>query len=108
MSPASVAGAGLLRAGSRSGTCGRYNPRRLWKPSKHQSPELGDNMSTAFDPTAFKSTTRAQWEAAASAWHEWGPVIEDWLAAATATMLDDALVTGGSRVLDIAAGAGGQ
>jgi SAM-dependent methyltransferase len=65
-------------------------------------------MTTTFDPTAFKSTTRAQWEAAARAWHEWGPAIEDWLRAATATMLDDAHLTTGSRVLDIAAGAGGQ
>jgi SAM-dependent methyltransferase len=65
-------------------------------------------MSTTFDPTAFKSTTRAQWEAAAGAWHGWGPAIEDWLGTATATMLDDAHLATGSRVLDIAAGAGGQ
>ena len=65
-------------------------------------------MTTTFDPTAFKSTTRAQWEAAAGAWHEWGPAIEDWLGAATGTMLDAARLTAGSRVLDGAAGAGGQ
>jgi SAM-dependent methyltransferase len=65
-------------------------------------------MSTTFDPTTFKSTTRAQWEAAAPAWHEWGPAIEGWLGAATETMLDDARLTTGSRVLDVAAGAGGQ
>lgn len=65
-------------------------------------------MTTTFDPVAFKATTRAQWESAASAWHEWGPAIEDWLGAATERMLDDAGVSMGTRVLDVAAGAGGQ
>jgi SAM-dependent methyltransferase len=65
-------------------------------------------MSTTFDPDVFKSTTRAQWEAAAGAWHEWSGAIEDWLGAATATMLDDVRLSNGSRVLDVAAGAGGQ
>ena len=65
-------------------------------------------MSTTFDPVAFKSTTRAQWQSAAEAWHRWGPAIEDWLGAATDRMLDDARVSTGSRVLDVAAGAGGQ
>ena len=65
-------------------------------------------MTTTFDPVAFKATTRAQWESAASAWHEWGPAIEDWLGAATERMLDDAGVSTGTRVLDVAAGAGGQ
>lgn len=64
--------------------------------------------TTAFDPAAFKSTTRAQWEAAAAAWHRWGPTIEDWLGQATEVMLDDVHLTQGSRVLDVAAGAGGQ
>ncbi|WP_332661704.1 class I SAM-dependent methyltransferase [Aeromicrobium sp.] len=65
-------------------------------------------MSITFDPVQFKSTTLAQWEAAADAWHRWGPTIESWLGSATETMLDDAGVTTGSRVLDVAAGAGGQ
>ena len=63
-------------------------------------------MTTTFDPVAFKATTRAQWESAASAWHEWGPSIEDWLGAATERMLDEAGVSTGTRVLDVAAGAG--
>ena len=37
-----------------------------------------------------------------------GPVIEDWLGAATELMLDLAQIGPGSRVLDVAAGAGGQ
>jgi len=65
-------------------------------------------MTTTFDPATFKTTTRAQWEAAAGAWHEWGPAIETWLGTATETMLDQAHLTSGARVLDIAAGAGGQ
>ncbi|KGN39865.1 class I SAM-dependent methyltransferase [Knoellia aerolata] len=65
-------------------------------------------MSTTFDPVAFKSTTRTQWESAAEAWHRWGPAVESWLGEATERMLDDVHLTAGSRVLDVAAGAGGQ
>jgi len=65
-------------------------------------------MTTAFDPVTFKSTTRAQWEAAAEAWDRWGPAIEEWLGEATGLMLDDCHLQAGSRVLDVAAGAGGQ
>lgn len=65
-------------------------------------------MTITFDPVAFKRITRAQWESAAQAWHGWGPAIERWLCAATEQMLADAALTSGSRVLDVAAGAGGQ
>jgi SAM-dependent methyltransferase len=65
-------------------------------------------MSSTFNPQQYKTTTRAQWEDAAEAWHRWGPVIELWLGAATERMLDNAGITTGSRVLDVAAGAGGQ
>jgi ubiquinone/menaquinone biosynthesis C-methylase UbiE len=61
-----------------------------------------------FDAEQYKRTTRQQWQDAAEAWHRWGPTIEDWLGAATEQMLDAAGVTAGSRVLDVAAGAGGQ
>lgn len=61
-----------------------------------------------FDPDQYKKTTRAQWEDAAEAWHRWGPTLEEWLGEATEAMLDAAGVTAGSRVLDVAAGAGGQ
>jgi SAM-dependent methyltransferase len=64
--------------------------------------------TTAFDPHRYKVTTRAQWEDAAEAWHRWGPVIEAWLGPVTERMLDAAAVGPGSRVLDVAAGAGGQ
>ena len=61
-----------------------------------------------FDPVAYKSTTTAQWEAAADSWHAWGPTLESWLGPATELMLDLAAVSAGARVLDVAAGAGGQ
>ncbi|MBW3548401.1 MAG: methyltransferase domain-containing protein, partial [Actinobacteria bacterium] len=62
----------------------------------------------AFDPIHYKTTTRQQWEDAAEAWHRWGPTLEAWLGEATERMLDAAGVANGSRVLDVAAGAGGQ
>jgi SAM-dependent methyltransferase len=65
-------------------------------------------VTTTFDPQQYKRTTRAQWEDAAEAWHRWGPAIESWLGPATERMLDAAGVASGSRVLDVAAGAGGQ
>jgi SAM-dependent methyltransferase len=61
-----------------------------------------------FDPAAYKETTRVQWDDAAEAWHRWGSFLERWLGEATELMLDLAAVDGASRVLDIAAGAGGQ
>jgi len=66
-------------------------------------------MSAAtFDPIAYKRTTAEQWDAAAEPWHRWGPTLEDWLGEATEVMLDLAGVGVGARVLDVAAGAGGQ
>jgi SAM-dependent methyltransferase len=64
--------------------------------------------ATQFDPIKYKETTREQWQAAAEPWYRWGPTLEEWLGQATETMLDMAEVGPGSRVLDIAAGAGGQ
>ena len=64
--------------------------------------------TATFDPIRYKETTRAQWQSAAEAWHRWGPTLSAWLGPATETMLDLAGVTSGSRVLDVAAGAGEQ
>jgi SAM-dependent methyltransferase len=61
-----------------------------------------------FDPDKYKETTREQWQEAAEAWHRWEPTLEEWLGQATEIMLDMAGVGPGSRVLDVAAGAGGQ
>jgi SAM-dependent methyltransferase len=65
-------------------------------------------MATTFNPQSYKTTTRAQWEDAAEAWHRWGPDIESWLGDATERMLDATGISSGSTVLDVAAGAGGQ
>jgi SAM-dependent methyltransferase len=66
-------------------------------------------MSTArFDAAAYKTTTREQWQTAAEPWHRWGTFIDQWLSEATSVMLDMAGVSAGSRVMDVAAGAGGQ
>jgi SAM-dependent methyltransferase len=62
----------------------------------------------AFDPAAYKRTTTDQWQAAAEPWHRWGPTLEAWLGEATEAMLDLAGVGPAARVLDVAAGAGGQ
>lgn len=62
----------------------------------------------SFDPDHYKITTRQQWEDAAEAWHRWGATLEEWLGDATTVMLDAAGVADGNRVLDVAAGAGGQ
>jgi ubiquinone/menaquinone biosynthesis C-methylase UbiE len=61
-----------------------------------------------FDPIKYKETTRQQWQVAAGAWHEWGPTLASWLDPATELMLDMAGIREGSRVLDVAAGAGEQ
>jgi SAM-dependent methyltransferase len=66
-------------------------------------------MSTpTFDPGAYKRSTREQWQAAAEPWHRWGPKLEEWLGEATELMLDMAHIGAGRRVLDVAAGTGGQ
>ncbi len=61
-----------------------------------------------FDPIKYKETTREQWQTAAEPWHRWGPTVEEWLGQATEVMLEMAEVGPGARVLDVAAGAGGQ
>lgn len=62
----------------------------------------------AFDPAAYKKTVTAEWQRAAEGWHGLNPAINAWLEPATTTMLDGAGVAAGSRVIDIAAGDGGQ
>jgi SAM-dependent methyltransferase len=64
--------------------------------------------TVSFDADRYKETTREQWQDAAEAWHRWGPALESWLGEATELLLDVSGVGEGSRVLDVAAGAGGQ
>ena len=61
-----------------------------------------------FDEAKHKEATREQWEPAAEAWHRWSPTLHAWLGPATETMMDMAKIGPGSRVLDVAAGAGEQ
>ena len=61
-----------------------------------------------FDAVQYKESTREQWQSTAVAWNRWSPTLEAWLGPATEVMLDLARVGPGARVLDIAAGAGGQ
>lgn len=61
-----------------------------------------------FDPIAFKKTTCQQWNEAADAWDRWSPLLGRWLGPATEKMFDMANIQTGSRVLDVAAGAGEQ
>ena len=62
----------------------------------------------AFDPVAYKAAVKEEWQRAAQGWHRWIPAINAWLGPATEMMLDQAGVKDGSRVIDIAAGDGGQ
>src|SRR5680860_158476 len=61
-----------------------------------------------FDTDQYKASTRQQWEDYAAGWNDWAPLLESWLGPATERMLDLAGVETASRVLDVAAGAGGQ
>ena len=61
-----------------------------------------------FDPIKYKQMTHDQWQTAAKAWNDWGPLLRAWLGPATEIMLDMAKIGPGHRVLDVAAGAGDQ
>jgi ubiquinone/menaquinone biosynthesis C-methylase UbiE len=70
--------------------------------------QVSNESDQQFDPVEYKETTREQWQTVAEQWHRWGPTLEEWLGQATEAMLDMASVAPGARVLDVAAGAGGQ
>ena len=65
-------------------------------------------MRSTTDPQAFKAAVRDQWNQSAAGWDAHTPAIANWLANATAAMFDMAGIVAGSRVLDVAAGAGDQ
>ena len=62
--------------------------------------------AATFDPARYKETTREQWQQAADAWQRWTPTIVEWFAEATEAMIELGGITTGSRVLEVAAGAG--
>lgn len=59
-------------------------------------------------PKVSASQSPHPWDAAAAGWNDHSALIHKWLHDATQTMLDDAHIGPGARVLDIAAGAGDQ
>ncbi len=65
-------------------------------------------MSSSTGEDFVKASTRAQWDKAAEGWNAHAPEIRAWLETATDAMLGMAGVAEGSRVLDVAAGAGEQ
>jgi SAM-dependent methyltransferase len=65
-------------------------------------------MTADFNAQSYKEATREQWQAAADAWHQRHPTLQEWLGPATDVLLDMAGIGSGDRVLDIAAGAGQQ
>lgn len=60
----------------------------------------------SFDATKYKNAQREQWNKDGVAWRRWNPFLDRWYGNATRLMLDLARIQPGSRVLDIAAGAG--
>ena len=64
--------------------------------------------ATVTDTQAFKSSVRSHWDAAARGWDAHSPAIRTWLRSSTDAMIAMAGVVQGSRVLDVAAGAGDQ
>ena len=75
--------------------------RPPWAGSKKSEPPdpgrstMSATKAAPFDPSAYKATTREQWQQAAEPWHRWGPTLEAWLGEATETMLDLAGVARG-------------
>ena len=65
-------------------------------------------MTAPFDAAKFKLDTRVQWDKHAKGWNDHRAEIRQWLRNATDAMLAMAAVAPGSRVLDVAAGAGDQ
>ena len=59
-------------------------------------------------PDLALDSAHQPWNAAAAGWNQHGDLIHEWLKPITKTMLDDARIGLGARVLDVAAGAGDQ
>ena len=96
------------RSGAATNTLRFSHDRRLALKSSlgpgrvMKSPDLGLVSAPASAPTSDA------WDRAAQGWNQHAALIRVWLREVTAAMLDAACLAPGSRVLDIAAGAGGQ
>lgn len=58
--------------------------------------------------TAASAVAAQTWDDAAAGWHQHASMLDEWLQESTAIMLAAAGIGAGSKVLDIAAGSGGQ
>ena len=58
--------------------------------------------------TKDKQSARDTWRRAAPSWHNWINTISRWISPATESMLDQAGISEGKGVLDLAAGDGDQ
>ena len=65
-------------------------------------------IASTMTPEATANESPHPWDAAAAGWNHHAALIHAWLHDATHTMLDEAHIGPGARVLDIAAGAGDQ
>lgn len=85
-------------------------PRRVlsrWMANEpHAETKPTEDEMAGFDPTVFKQTTHAQWNAVADKWNAWGPLLDRWLGPVTEVLLDMAAVGTGSRILHVAGGSG--
>ena len=64
--------------------------------------------SNSLSPLSAREATGHPWDEAADGWSRHGALVGEWLREATIAMLDATRIGPGSRVLDIAAGAGDQ
>lgn len=69
---------------------------------------MAQKKMNGFNVQQYKQATLEQWNTAAEAWYKWSFLLNRWLGPATETMLDMCDIKRGSRVLDVAAGAGEQ
>jgi enediyne biosynthesis protein CalE5 len=63
-------------------------------------------MTSAIEPTEFRTGQRTQWNTAASGWKRWSAVIDKGAAPVSERLVDLARIEPGHRVLDVAAGYG--
>ena len=69
---------------------------RVRRKIQGDTPMTTITAAKPFDAAKYKETTREQWQAAASAWNDWGPLLRAWLGPATEIMLDMANVGPGT------------
>lgn len=89
-------------------TAAQRQPREHSMTTPQHDPNGETASATTSSGEAFKAVARTQWDQAAAGWSDHSADIHAWLARGTDAMLDMAGIGIGSRVLDVAAGAGDQ